>query len=366
MKKDEPNRTDSTKPSPSGPPLSEREQRILRLIVQHFIETAGPVGSGSLARHYDVNLSPASIRNTMSDLEEMGYLDHPYTSAGRMPTELGYRTFVDELMQTPELSPAERQMLKLQLARLVSDTDEMLRESSRLLGQLTNLLGVALSPSLSTGVLERLDVVPLASSRLMFVLSVRGGLVKTIVVEFEANVQRSALERVVSILNERLAGLTLAEIRQTHEERVRDIDDQTGIVRLVVNKSALLFSEPNDRRLQHGGTQNILSQPEFQEPDDVRHLIETIENEDLVVHLLEDLLEAHPDETGQAVVSIGSESSAQEVDRYSLVISPYKLGDSVGTLGVLGPTRMDYARVVALVENMATVLNRPADEWASE
>lgn len=346
--------------------MSEREQKVLRLVVQHFIEMAGPVGSRSLVKQYGLDLSPASIRNTMSDLEDMGYLDHPYTSAGRVPTELGYRTFVDELMERPELSPMERQMLKVQLARLVSDTDELLRESSRLLSQLTDLLGIALSPRMSTGVLERLDMVLLSSDRLMVVLSVRGGLVKTIVLEFEADIKRSALDRVVSILNERLAGLTLEEIRQTHEERVRDIDDQTGIVRLILDESALIFSEPTEGRLQHGGAQNILAQPEFQEPEDVRHLIETIENEDLVVHLLEDLVESKPDEVGQAVVSIGSESSAEEIQRYSFVISPYQLGDSMGTLGVIGPTRMDYARAVALVENMAAVLNRPAESRADE
>ncbi len=345
--------------SASGPPLSDRESDVLCFLVQRFIETAGPVGSRSLVKQYGLDLSAASVRNTMSDLEDMGYLGHPYTSAGRVPTELGYRTFVDELMERPELSPVERQMLKVQLARLVSDTDEMLRESSQLLGQLTNLLGLALSPSLSTGVLERLDIVPLPSSRLMVVLSVRGGLVKTIMLEFESELQRPALDRIVSILNERLAGLTLQEIRETHEERVRDIDDQTGIVRLILDESALIFSEPAEGRLQHGGTQNLLSQPEFQQPDNVRHLLEVIEDEGFVVHLLEDIVTSNLDETGQVAVSIGSESSSEEVEPYSIVLSPYQMGESMGTLGVIGPTRMDYGRVMALVENMASVLNRP-------
>jgi heat-inducible transcriptional repressor len=282
-----------------------------------------------------------------------------------MPTELGYRTFVDELMGTPELSATERRMLKIRLAQLVRDTDEMLRESSRLLSQLTDLLGVTLSPRLSTGVLERLDVVPLTGERLMFVLSVRGGMVKTIVVEFESDLKRSALDRVVSILNERLAGLTLQEIRETHEERVQDIDDPTGIVRLVLEKSPRLFSEPTEGRLRHGGTQNILRQPEFQEPDDVRHLMEVIEDETLVVQVLEGMLDPQAQDVGQAFISIGSESRSEEVDQYSIVVSPYRLGGSVGTLGVIGPTRMNYGRVVALVQNMATMLNRPGEAEAA-
>lgn len=343
------------------PTLSDRERSILRLLVEEFVDTAGPVGSRSLAKQSSLDLSAASIRNTMADLEDMGYLDHPYTSAGRVPTRMGYRTFVDELMDTPELTEMEREVLKMRLAQLVNDTDELLRESTRLLSKLSNLLGIALTPRLSTGILDRLDIVPLSGSRLMFVLSVRGGLVKTIVLGFEADLRRSEIDRVVSILNERLAGLTLREIRETHEERVKDLRDQTGLIELVVDESALLFSEPEEGRLQFGGTENILTQPEFQEPDDVRHLIETIEDEDRVVQILEDLLESAPDAAGQVTVRIGAETDEAEMDDYSIVTSPYRLGGTIGTLGVIGPTRMDYARAVALVENAASVINRPGD-----
>ncbi len=354
----------STGADPSRAPsydLTDRERDILRLVVKSFVETAGPIGSRSLARQYpSVGLSPASIRNTMSDLEEMGFLGHPYTSAGRVPTERGYRAFVDELMGRPELSLDEKIVLKQQLDERLSDVEDLLRESSRLLGQLTNLLGLVLSPRLSTGVLERLEIVPLSGQRLMFVLSVRGGLVKTIVLEFDAEVKRSALDRVVGILNERLAGLTLRELRRTCAERVRDLDDEpTGIVRFVLGESRALFSEPSEGRLRFGSAQNLLHQPEFQEPDDLRHLIEVMEDEDLVVRVLEDLSEHCPPGVGRALVSIGSESSAEAVERYSIVTSPYQLSGTVGALGVIGPTRMDYARVVALVESVAALINQP-------
>lgn len=348
------------------PALNDRERNILRLVVEEFVDSAGPVGSRSLAKESSLDLSAASIRNTMADLEDMGYLDHPYTSAGRVPTRLGYRIFVDDLMDTPELTDVEREMLKMRLARLIKDTDELLRESTRLLSTLSNLLGIALSPRLSTGVLDRLDIVPLSGSRLMFVLSVRGGLVKTIVLGFESDLQRSEIDRVVSILNERLAGLTLQEIRKTHEERVKDLQDQTGIIELVVDESSVLFSEPEEGRLQFGGTENILTQPEFQEPDDVRRLIEIIEDEDRVVQVLEDLFESDPDAVGQATIRIGGETDEEEMESYSIVTSPYRLGDTVGTLGVIGPTRMDYPRAVALVENAANVINRTGESSLEE
>jgi heat-inducible transcriptional repressor len=340
--------------------LSEREQEILRLVVRSFIDTAGPVGSRYLARHYPIGLSPASIRNTMSDLEALGYLGHPYTSAGRMPTEMGYRAFVDELMASPELSVAEKKLLKAQLDQIMGDTEELLRESSRLLGQMSNLLGVVLSPRLSKGVLERLEVVPLASSRVMVVISVRGGFVKTIVLEVEATFKRRDLDRIVSMLNERLAGLRLEEIRHSFAKRTRDLNDEgTGIVRLILDESASLFSEPAEGRLTYSGTQQIISQPEFQEMADVRNLIDIIENEGYVVQLLEGQHPEFPRHPGKAVVSIGSENSDQRADKYSIVTAHYQVGDTTGTVGILGPMRMDYERVVALVENMATLLSRP-------
>lgn len=164
----------------------------------------------------------------MSDLEEMGYLDHPYTSAGRVPTDLGYRTFVDALMDVPELAPDERRLLQQKVREIGNDPEELWRESTRLLGQLSRLLGVVLTPRLSTGVLERLEVVPLSSTRAMFVLSVRGGLVRTILVELTSELSRRDLELVVALLNERLAGLTLAAIRQSCHQRLRDLEDRTG------------------------------------------------------------------------------------------------------------------------------------------
>lgn len=342
------------------PPLSDREREILRLVVRSFVETAGPVGSRFLSRTYPLNLSAASIRNTMSDLEELGYLDHPYTSAGRIPTELGYRKFVDELMGNSNLNASEKQMLREELERLVGDTHEMLEEGSRLLGRLSNLLGVTLSPRLATGVLDRLEVVQLSSTRVMFVISVRGGLVKTIIAEIDSDVRRETLDHVVPILNERLAGLTLEEIRHTAASRIRDLESGgDGVVRLVMRESVNLFSEQADRRtLRYSGAPNMLALPEFQEAADLRNIIEIMEDQDLVVHLLEDQRPEEGAIEGRASISIGSENVEGKANKYSVVSARYRLGDTVGTIGVIGPTRMDYARVVTLVESMASMLSR--------
>lgn len=349
------------------PRLSEREAVILRSVVTRFIQTAAPVGSKVLAEQGVVDLSSASIRNTLSALEAHGYLDHPHTSAGRIPTDLGYRAYVDELMDLPGVLPAERQLLRAGLEQVLGDVDSLMRETSRLLGHFTNLLGVVLSPRLATGVLERLDVVPLSSSRLMFVVSVRGGLVKTIVAELDAEVRRADLDRVVQAMNERLAGLTLEEVRQTAVERMRDLDagDGTGVVRLVLNEAAALFAElPEERQAEVGGARQIVTQPEFQEPDEVRSVIELMENHEVVVHLLEAGAPAAGALADRAVVLIGHESDHADRfgGKYSVVKAQYRFGDTTGSLGVIGPKRMDYAYVITLVEYLAGLLSGTAPD----
>ena len=340
--------------------LSAREREILRLVVQRFIHTAAPVGSKALADEAELDLSSASIRNTMSALEAEGYLDHPHTSAGRVPTERGYRAYVDELMDVSGLNPAEAQLLRAGVQRRLGDLDAVARETSRLLGRLTQLLGVVLAPRLSTGVLERLDGLLLSSTRVMFILTVHGGLARTIVAEMDSEIPVDALDVIVQRLNERLSGLTLDEIRKTGAERVQDLDaeDRTGIVRVVLRDAAVLFSEADEaRRASVGGAQHLVGQPEFREPEEVKSVVELVENEEVVVHLLERPALLDPLHPERAVVLIGQKVGGERAP-YSIVRAPYRVGNSTGIVGVIGPTRMDYARAVALVEHVAALLTR--------
>jgi heat-inducible transcriptional repressor len=193
------------------------------------------------------------------------------------------------------------------------------------------------------------------------VLSVRGSLVKTIILEIETSYTRSDIDRIVAVLNERLAGLTLEEIRETYAERVADIEDEnSGIVRLILRKAPLLFADASGgRRLEYAGTQNIMRQPEFQEPDEVQRMIEMLEDSDFVVQLLEESDES--DATPGAVrISIGRENSDEKAERFSVISARYRMGETMGTVGVIGPTRMDYGRVVALVESLARLLSGPS------
>ena len=354
-------------PRPSDPdrpagPLSEREQDVLRRVVQHFIGTAAPVGSKALAG--DVELSSASIRSTMRDLEDAGYLGHPHTSAGRVPTERGYRLYVDDLLDVTGLSAREADLLREGVRRRLGDLDAVARDTSRLLGRLSQLLGVVLTPQLSTGVLERMEVVRLASSRVLFVLALRGGLARTVTAELDVDADPAPLDAVVQRLNERLAGLTLAEIRRTGADRVHDLaeHDRTGVVRVVLRDGPALFREETPgQRAAIGGAQHLVSQPEFNRPELVRDVVELAESEEVVVHLLERPAPVDPAEPEGAVVLIGREVERGRPDgpSFSVVTAPYAVGGAVGAVAVIGPTRMDYGRAIVLVEHVAGLLAAP-------
>ena len=347
---------------PSG--LSDRDRDVLRRVVQTFIDTAAPVGSRVVAE--TVELSSASVRTTMQRLEVAGYLGHPHTSAGRVPTEQGYRLYVDGLMDVAGLSDREAGLLRESVRRRLGDLDAVATETSRLLGSLARLLGVVLTPRLATGVLERIEVIPLGAARVLFVLALRGGLARTVAAEGDGDVRPGHFDAVVQRLNERLAGHSLDEIRRTGAERVSDLadGDRTGIVRVVLRDAPTLFREPQgERRAAIAGTSHLVAQPEFQRPGAVRDVVELAENEDVVIHLLEGAGAGDPDTPGARVLigravdrPDGSLGSGADPATFSVVTAPYRVGGAAGAVAVIGPTRMDYARAVALVEHVAALL----------
>ena len=355
------NRQPDRRRGPGPHALSERERDVLERIVQRFIQSAAPIGSKALADDFD--LSSASLRNTMRSLETAGFLGHPHTSAGRVPTALGYRLYVDELMDVRGLSSHEAALLRQSVHRRLGDLEAVARDSSRLLGRLAQLLGVVLTPRLSTGVLERLDVIALASHRVLFVLSIRGGLARTVQAEVEVPVDTSRLDGVVQRLNERLAGLTLGEIRQSGADRLQDLasQDGTGVVRVVLREAPDLFREAApERRAAIAGAQHLVRQPEFSEPETIRGVVELAESQDVVVHLLEKPSLVDPAHPERAVVLIGREVGHGDAT-YSVVTAPYVQGGAQGAVAVIGPTRMDYPRAVALVEHVAGLLSDSPD-----
>jgi len=338
--------------------LNERERGILRHVVYNYIQTATPVGSRYISKHFESSLSPATIRNVMADLEENGYLSHPHTSAGRVPTDQGYRYYVDYLMEIENLSESEKEVIRGHLEG-TPDPNELFRETSKLLSKITRQLSVVSSPHLGSGVFEKLELVPLSASRLLVIISIRSGLVRTIMLEVGMEVRRDVLERIAALVNERIAGLTLAQIRETFIERVKDVsNEKTGLVRLFVESVDLLFNDVRDEKLHIAGTNTLIGQPEFVDPTHFRSVIELIENEDFIVHLLE-----KHEETGRNYfITIGSENEELRALDYSIVTSHYDINGVTGKVGIIGPKRMNYRKVIPLVDHVAKAIARLLSE----
>jgi len=344
--------------------LTEREKDILGLIIQNFILTASPVGSRFLAKNSDLGLSDATIRNVMADLEERGFITQPHPSAGRLPTDKGYRFYVDSIMMVKSLSHPERLKIDRDIDHIAEtakgESSELLRETSRILGKLSKQLGFVLSPKLSAGVFEKLDIVSLSSNKIMVVLSIRSGFVKTIMLEVRSHVVREKIDDLVANLNERLSGLTLEQIKQTFKARVAGFDDETGLLRVFIDSAERMFTDlPDTDRLHISGAENIIIQPEFGQPDKIRGIVEMTQNENVIVHLVE---EAHQEQIAKlgkdgVKIVIGKENRDSKINDCSIVTAQYEVGDVLGTIGVIGPTRMDYAKVTRVIDYIAKRLS---------
>jgi heat-inducible transcriptional repressor len=337
--------------------LNERDRSVLRHIVQYFILTANPVGSRYLAKHCGLNLSPATIRNLMADLEERGYLNHPHTSAGRVPTDKGYRVYVDMLMELEQLSGKYVETIEKKLEK-IDNREELLTQASDLLGTISSQLSIVTNPQLASGRLERLEMVSLSSNRIMVIITVKSGIIKTLVMEIRSAVSRNQLDAITQVLNERLNGLTLKQIRETFSERVRDVqNEETGLIRLFVDSVDDLFDDAKERdRLFISGTRDILNQPEFNSPERIRSVIELIDDKEIIIHVLENRGEKGTDLT----VSIGKENPERQLKNYSVISTRYLLGDIHGTVSVIGPKRMNYSRIIPLVDYIAKTISQRA------
>ena len=334
------------------PSLSSRERDILRAVVQHFVLTANPVGSRQLSRKQGVDLSPATIRNVMADLEEMGLLCHPHTSAGRVPSDLGYRLYVDDLMESRELTHEEREEIERELEGASQDLDDLMAVTARVLSSASKLLSIVMVPALDEAILDRIELVRLSENRLLVVISLQSGPVKTIMVEVEHTLGEEQLRITSQALNSRLAGLSLHEVRAQIGERIARIPAaHAGLVRFFVDSADRLFSFSDREEVMIGGRVQVLAQPEFSDPQSMRGIIELIEDKDIIVHLL------HAQTSENVNISIGGENPDWRAKDLSVLTSTYQAATRSGKVGVIGPKRMDYGKLKSLVEFTAKMIN---------
>jgi heat-inducible transcriptional repressor len=343
--------------------LTPRERRVLEAVIQTYVQTAEPAGSRVLARGFGLGVSPATIRNTMSDLEEKGFLSHPHTSAGRVPTDKAYRAYVDSLLNSPAgaVVVAESERLREDIAGSSSAIEVILRRAAQSLGVLTQELGVALGPRLDASILRRLELVRVGSDRLLLVLTLDGGVVRTVFVEVRGSLADSAVMEVSRVLNDRLAGHTLRDLRTSVADRLRDsatLPDAAELLNIFVQEgdhlldAALPMSEGS---VIVGQASVLASQPEFGGAESLRRLLTLTEQP---ARLADALRRKHQgDEKPGVCITIGSEHGDPQFDQFTVVTAEYHVGALNGVIGVIGPTRMPYDKVISLVQHTSRLLS---------
>jgi heat-inducible transcriptional repressor len=304
-------------------------------------------------------VSPATIRNTMSDLEEKGFLFHPHTSAGRVPTDMAYRVYVDSLMRlpSPPVEDDERVRLHEQIKSGGSAIETIIARAAQSLGVLTQELGVALGPRLDQALLERIELVRLSAERILMVLTLKAGVVRTVFVEVPGEIADAALAHVSLVLNERLGGLSLEEIRSSLGSRLRDASGGNGtreLLNIFVQEGEQLFDTPAPARepaVVLGQASLLAEQPEFAQAPQMRRLIELTETPERLAEVLRKRQGTHG-----ISVTIGNEHADPRLERFTVVTAEYRAGSLGGVIGVIGPTRMPYEKVVSLVRHTSQLL----------
>ncbi len=331
--------------------LSLRQKKLLKILTQEFIETASSVGSQQLVNKYRLQYSPATVRNELALLEEMGYIQQPHVSAGRIPTDKGYRLYIDRLMRMQNLHPEEKDEITRRFEMTDGNINLLMEEASKILSHISHELGVVLTPHLSWGVFDYMEFIGLSENKVLVVLHVNSRMSKTVVLGVESQLYPPDLQKIAAILNERLSGLTLEEIKNTIQARIKDVVDVHPVfIKQVSESASSLFDFSIQRNVLTSGTRNMLNHPEFVQSEVLENILGLIDDRER----LSEIFYVNNDLTD---VTIGEENATRQLSYCSVVRSVYRVGKGKSTLGVIGPTRMNYSRILPLVEYMSETMS---------
>lgn len=340
--------------------LGARKGRVLRAVVDDYIRSADPVGSGTIARRYRLGVSPATIRNDMAALEDLGYLVQPHTSAGRVPTDLGYRFYVDTIPRRPMLSQGHRRTIAAFFGQPPPDVEEALRRTASLLSRVTHYAAVTVSPGLEDSRVARADLVALGGGALLLVVSDTGRVDKR-VIDVPEDDHEDAVRTVAAALESAFSGLTYAAARRGAEARA---SGSTGTVSSLFAAVAAAFREleegTSSEHVFLGGAANIAGEEAFERRETVRRLLEALEEEAAILRFFRDLAEQE-----DVAVRIGMENPVVAMREAAVIVAPYRAGGrSAGTIAVIGPRRMQYPAAISAVQAVALRLSGLIDTLA--
>ncbi len=329
--------------------LDERKRQVLQAIIDDYISTAEPIGSRTIARKYGLGVSPATIRNEMSDLEMLGYLEQPHTSAGRIPSAKGYRFYVDCLMGPQQVSDRDTMLIHQWFDQKVRRLDEAFQETVRVLSRLTRNVSLLLAPQAAACKFKYLQFLPFDETRVVVIIVTDTGVMENRLMEIPAGTSAEELHRIAGAMNHWLGGLDLSEIQSSILAQIKeDVLPRPELLESALSLIREATGGPSaGDKLYLGGTTQLLNQPEFRDVEKVRHLLSLLEEE----HLMHDIL--HTQDGNGVIVTIGQENKYSGIQDCSVIQASFRLdGQTVGTLAVLGPTRMEYARTMAAIEFM--------------
>ena len=339
--------------------MDERKRRILRAIVQDYIATAEPIGSRTIARKFDLGVSPATIRNEMADLEELGFIEQPHTSAGRIPSDAGYRYFVDCLMDPQTLNEEEKEIIERESTRRIHEIQEVITHTSKLLSELTNLTSIVLGPHKGKSTFGKMHFLPYQPGQVIMVIVKENGVVENHIIDVGENLTAEELQQVAGVFNQKMRGYSLSQVKRSLlHEIYNELSRQRHLIDNALDMlRAILDDNEEQERIYLGGTLNMLNQPEFRDLARVKTLFKVFEENVSMKQLL------NPYQEGLNV-TIGGENTLKEFRDCSVISATYRVsGQTIGAVGVLGPTRMDYAKVIAIVDfmtrSLTEVLTKP-------
>lgn len=337
--------------------LTPRDQSVLEAVITDYIETGEPVGSRTISKRGAMNVSPATIRNVMADLEEMDLLHQPHTSAGRIPTVKGLRLYVDFIMQSRQLNRQDKEGIREALRYKPQDMKDLLHRTSLILSQYCRQTGVVLWPRLTVTRFKHLEFIRVGSSHIMVILISKGGLIHQTHIEWPEEITQAELDKYSGYVNELLQDVPITDVRDRILAEMRSekgLFDQLFSRALEMAQRAIQSTmEGSDVYIE--GRSNLFNNPEFADVERMRRILQTFEDKSRIIRLLDVTMKAS---TGIRII-LGTESEIQEMQEMSLVSSPYGHGDTpTGVLGVIGPLRMDYSRIIPVVEFTAKLLSQ--------
>ncbi|WP_028549198.1 heat-inducible transcriptional repressor HrcA [Paenibacillus sp. UNC451MF] len=338
--------------------LTERQRHILSAIVDDYIRSAEPVGSRSISKRGNVGFSPATIRNEMSDLEEMGYLEQPHTSAGRIPSHKGYRYYVDHLVTFGSLAEHEVEALKCFFSEKMQEMEQVIQHVAMMLSNLTNYTSIVMGPEMFSTTLRHLQIVPLNERTAVAIVVTNTGHVENKTVTIPEGIPVSEIEKFVNLLNARLQNVPLlhfksklfSEIGEEMRSYVSGYEELMAMLNNVVDQD-------EENRIFLGGTTNMLTQPEFQDMEKVKNILDLLAEAPMLAKLITGMHSG-------IQVKIGSENSVAAINDCSLITASYSFdGKHLGTIGILGPTRMDYGKVINLLDHLSKDMTLMLERW---